>query len=226
VFPINRTYRGIRFAVTISSVTRATRVLGLLAAIVVAATLLACPPQNLPGPIPPAPIAGPGYQPPEPAHHPDAGPARPVAAAGAACTSGAECESGVCEGPGCAAGDGVCAPRQRACTFDIATFCGCDGATFDASGTCPERRYAHRGACTVAPGGLADGATCLAGDECASGVCEGQGCGDDAPGICAPSTRRCTRDRRAYCGCDNVTFYGSGSCPGRRYLRTGACGAQ
>src|SRR5688572_11076476 len=62
-----------------------------------------------------------------------------------------------------------------------------------------------------------DGGPCLASSECASGVCEGQGCGPDQPGACAPKTRGCTRDRRQYCGCDGVTFFSSGSCPGQRF---------
>jgi len=32
-------------------------------------------------------------------------------------------------------------------------------------------------------------------------------------------------DIRQYCGCDGVTFQGSGSCPGRLYAKTGACEA-
>ena len=66
-------------------------------------------------------------------------------------------------------------------------------------------------------GPAADGASCLAASDCASGVCEGQGCGDDQPGTCALAARPCTKDYRPYCGCDGVTFHGSGSCPGQRF---------
>ena len=69
----------------------------------------------------------------------------------------------------------------------------------------------------------ADGASCLEAADCASGVCEGQGCGADAPGTCAPKARGCTRDMRAYCGCDGVTFHTSGSCPGKRFSARDAC---
>jgi hypothetical protein len=69
----------------------------------------------------------------------------------------------------------------------------------------------------------ADGAQCYVATECASGVCEGLGCGADTPGTCAPAKRGCTKDRRAYCGCDGITFYGSGSCPGKRYAAKAAC---
>ncbi|HUS27524.1 MAG TPA: hypothetical protein VMZ53_03415 [Kofleriaceae bacterium] len=72
-------------------------------------------------------------------------------------------------------------------------------------------------------GAQPDGAPCLAESECASGVCEGQGCGPDQPGACAPKARGCTRDRRQYCGCDGITFFSSGSCPGHRYASKGAC---
>jgi len=71
----------------------------------------------------------------------------------------------------------------------------------------------------------ADGATCLKSEDCASGICEGQGCDDAHPGTCAPKSRGCTRDLRAYCGCDGKTFSTSGSCPGRRYAAKSACAA-
>lgn len=71
--------------------------------------------------------------------------------------------------------------------------------------------------------GKADGASCLASSECASGICEGEGCGDDQPGTCMTKMRACTRDRRPYCGCDGQTFETSGSCPGRRFAHRGAC---
>jgi hypothetical protein len=68
--------------------------------------------------------------------------------------------------------------------------------------------------------------TCLSDADCdGGGVCEGQGCGDDEPGTCKPKARMCTRDSRAYCGCDGQTFRASGSCPGRRYAREGECTA-
>ncbi|MBW2461141.1 MAG: hypothetical protein JRH11_05810 [Deltaproteobacteria bacterium] len=39
-----------------------------------------------------------------------------------------------------------CQP-MRACTRDLVTYCGCDGAMFQNSGSCPGRPYAHRGLC-------------------------------------------------------------------------------
>ncbi|HSK03730.1 MAG TPA: hypothetical protein VK932_20900 [Kofleriaceae bacterium] len=73
--------------------------------------------------------------------------------------------------------------------------------------------------------GRPDGAACLISSECASGVCEGEGCTDDRPGTCAPRSRACTKDLRQYCGCDGKTFGASGSCPGRRFAARGRCGA-
>ena len=71
--------------------------------------------------------------------------------------------------------------------------------------------------------GADDGAACLAAADCASGVCEGVGCGADTPGVCMPALRACTRDLRTYCGCDGATFQASGSCPGQRHQDGSAC---
>jgi hypothetical protein len=68
-----------------------------------------------------------------------------------------------------------------------------------------------------------DGGACDQAIECASGICEGQGCGAGQKGVCMSRNRRCTRDLRTYCGCDGKTFRGSGSCPGRRFESRGAC---
>ena len=75
-----------------------------------------------------------------------------------------------------------------------------------------------------APPGLADGAACLLPTDCASGLCEGEGCGADTPGVCVGSIRACTRDLRPYCDCEGETFRTSGSCPNRRFEHRGACG--
>lgn len=83
----------------------------------------------------------------------------------------------------------------------------------------PERAGGGRTPTGIRP----DGATCFVAEDCASGVCEGQGCSETRPGTCAPAQRACTRDLRPYCGCDGVTFRTSGSCPGRRYASASAC---
>ncbi|MGE0545749.1 MAG: hypothetical protein AB7O24_28420 [Kofleriaceae bacterium] len=71
----------------------------------------------------------------------------------------------------------------------------------------------------------ADGAACMVGTECASGVCEGEGCGEAQPGKCMPADRACTKDLREYCGCDGKTFRSSGSCPGQRFRARADCKA-
>jgi hypothetical protein len=185
------------------------------------ATLVACP-MN-PAPQPPPSTTGPGWQPPPPPPHPDAAPG---AITGAACTTGTDCQSGTCEGAGCGDASGVCVDTKRMCTMDLVAYCGCDGATFQASGSCPGKRFKARGACaavTQGPPGRPDGAQCSAGGDCLSGTCEGQGCGDAPTGTCAPAHRACTKDRRDYCGCDGQTFSGSGTCPGQRFAHKGAC---
>ncbi|MGE0867379.1 MAG: hypothetical protein AB7P03_02370 [Kofleriaceae bacterium] len=61
---------------------------------------------------------------------------------GASCAGSAECASGVCEGEGCDERRlGRCMPRDRACTKDLREYCGCDGITFRASGSCPGQRF-------------------------------------------------------------------------------------
>ncbi|MCB9715816.1 MAG: hypothetical protein H6712_18255 [Myxococcales bacterium] len=145
------------------------------------------------------------------------------------CLSDADCGDGrVCEGLGCTDDQpGTCAPSERMCTRDSQAYCGCDGQTFRASGSCPGRRYAAKAPCEGASPSPApskdDGQPCLRANECKGGVCEGKGCTDDQPGTCASKTRMCTQDVASYCGCDGQTFTGSGSCPGQRYAKRGEC---
>jgi hypothetical protein len=103
-------------------------------------------------PAAPAPADAGGASPPStpPAADPDPPAADP---APRGCTVDADCGDGVCEGEGCDAGAGTCAPRERMCTRDLQTYCGCDGRTFQASGSCPGARFRHRGACEGDPPG-------------------------------------------------------------------------
>lgn len=132
--------------------------------------------------------------------------------AGASCEVDEDCQSGTCEGVGCGAFEGKCAEEDRACTDDLRPYCGCDGVMFYSSGTCPGARYSEEMNC---PSKAPDGDSCESHDDCASGICEGDGC--DAPGRCVPEGRICTDDLVPYCGCDGTVFYGSSSCPGGRY---------
>lgn len=65
------------------------------------------------------------------------------------CLSDADCEGGgTCEGEGCDNDQlGTCGAPDRMCTRDAQMYCGCDGENFRGSGSCPGRRYAHRGEC-------------------------------------------------------------------------------
>jgi hypothetical protein len=63
------------------------------------------------------------------------------------CNDDTDCSGGICEGEGCGPGEGTCQPRDRMCTRDLRPYCGCDGHTFQSSGSCPGKRFAHRGAC-------------------------------------------------------------------------------
>ncbi len=174
-------------------------------------------------------------------------------AEGDACLAAAECSSGICEGQGCGDdAPGICVASDRICTMDAVTYCSCDNEDFTSSGSCPGRRFKSRTLCDPATelptelvppdvppdsssdqppasppgsetGPRGEGMSCLSHGECASGVCEGEGCGPDAPGTCQPAQRSCTRDIKMYCGCDGKSFRGSSSCPGGRYSAKGAC---
>ena len=110
------------------------------------------------------------------------------------------------------------AATEDAATEDAATE---DAATEDAVDVSAEA--AADGEASSGDGLLADGDSCLSGGDCASGICEGEGCSEDTPGICMSRARPCTRDLRAYCGCNGETFRTSGSCPGKRYASRSAC---
>lgn len=65
---------------------------------------------------------------------------------GSPCEQASECESGVCEGEGCDV-PGVCVAKSRPCTKDLRQYCGCDGKTFQGSGSCPGARFSKRAPC-------------------------------------------------------------------------------
>jgi hypothetical protein len=66
---------------------------------------------------------------------------------GSPCTPESECAEGLfCHGDeGCDV-EWTCQP-MRPCTRDLVVYCGCDGETFQGSGSCPGRPYQSRGAC-------------------------------------------------------------------------------
>ena len=67
---------------------------------------------------------------------------------GQPCESNDQCVSGACEGS-CEPGGGICVAANRPCTADLVEYCGCNGETFQSSGTCPNQRFASRGACAT-----------------------------------------------------------------------------
>ena len=149
-------------------------------------------------------------------------PPGPELPTGALCDTSAECGEGqICEGVGCDPGEGRCVSSERMCTRDLAEYCGCDGATFSGSGSCPGARFAYRGACEPE---REDGEACTDGRQCRSGQCLGEGlegCSSSAQGVCGRAD--CTRDAMTYCSCNNTEFVASGSCPGRQFAYRGPC---
>lgn len=59
-------------------------------------------------------------------------------------------------------------------------------------------------------------------DEDCSGTCVGDCVGGF---VCDEGAQICTGDVAEYCGCDGVTFTGSGSCPQKAYQTKGSCDA-
>jgi hypothetical protein len=73
------------------------------------------------------------------------------------------------------------------------------------------------------PRELPGGHWCVRGRDCKSGRCEGRGCDAAHPGVCAPEGVKCPKDRVAYCGCNDKTFFASSACPGQRFKHDGYC---
>jgi hypothetical protein len=70
--------------------------------------------------------------------------------AGGPCTTGAQCQSGICEGPGCGPQQGRCAPRKRSCGKRLQTVCGCDLQNHRVHRGCPGIRYRGAHPCDAA----------------------------------------------------------------------------
>jgi hypothetical protein len=157
---------------------------------------------------------------------------------GPACAHGDECGRDLlCRGPRGCGSAWACGPRpEGGCDGERVAYCDCDGATFHAPAGCPGRPYAHPGACVVGPLATADelglhdydeppttedrlcesNADCRRGEQCYGPP----GCG--MPWRCQ-RVRGCGREQAELCGCDGTSFRANVRCPGRPYLRRGAC---
>ena len=132
------------------------------------------------------------------------------------CSPEAPCVVGVCAGgPSC--GDPwSCVAAAVDCLDDSFEYCGCDGASFFDSSTCPTRPFAHPGACAGPAGFSCDrrGVSCRAVEP----ICPaGQVAEVDAGGTCW--TFRCVPLTDCACA-DSAECPGDSSCDGA----TARCG--
>ncbi len=209
----------------------------LLAPSILLALLSACAgtPAHIEEPVPP---------PPPPPRALDAGVDAPptlsiyedeVAPEGAACSSTSECgEGAMCRGPAGCGASWACG-EALACGEDRVAYCDCEGVTFYAQSGCAGRPYLHTGACESTalasiefglPRGdepiVNEDRICQSNADCGRGeVCYGRsGCGVT---LRCERVRGCAGPRATFCSCDGETFEASASCPGRAYVRRGAC---
>lgn len=192
----------------------------------------------------PARIEEPDRPPPPPARALDAGIDAPAileiyedetAPAGAACTSTGECLGDqMCRGPAGCSGEWACG-EALTCGEDRVAYCDCEGVTFYAQSGCAGRPYSHTGACASTalaslefglPRGdepiVDEDRICQSNADCGRGeVCYGpSGCGVT---LRCQRVRGCAGPRATFCSCDGETFEASTVCPGRNYVRRGAC---
>ena len=62
------------------------------------------------------------------------------------CNGDNPCAAGVCMGASCS-GSWSCGATTVACAADLTDYCGCDGLTFQDSGSCPRKPFAYKGKC-------------------------------------------------------------------------------
>ena len=73
---------------------------------------------------------------------------------------------------------------------------------------------------------LGPGQPCFDGGECESGICEGEGCGTNQPGVCIGPGRACQGPEETFCGCDGEIFRAPRDCPGQPFAKRGKCRAR
>jgi hypothetical protein len=100
-------------------------------------------------------------------------------------------------------------PLEHPCPPEIVSYCGCDGVTFEAQDTCPQRPFEYRGACGSSHNCNALASTCgMTQPTCPAG--ETASVVDKCFGACVPSTMcRCNHSMECPEGywCDvNVRF--------------------
>ena len=101
--------------------------------------------------------------------------------------------------------DGTCHAKPDACAAVVAPVCGCDGKSYNS--LCD----AQKAGAVVAKGGACAGPAVACGGQhppCMAGtVCEMNGCGAGATGLCAPATAgACGSGGAPECGCDGNTW--------------------
>lgn len=149
--------------------------------------------------------------------------AAPNSCGGAVCGAAAVCQGA----PGC--GSAWMCAASPGCTRDLVAYCGCDGKTFRASGSCPGQPYLHRGecggaceaqqatgigACDRALGVYFDGRQCSFVSGCR---CEGRDCNSAYPTLelCQAAHRACKASLRANgAPCSRGAECESGVCEG------------
>jgi len=105
----------------------------------------------------------------------------------------------------------------------LALLCCLAACSKNASAPLPEPAPVEDQSAKAAPTPAGVGAPCRVGTDCASGVCEGEGCDDNALGMCTDELRMCTADIVDYCGCDGQTFQSSSACANQRFEHRGSC---
>lgn len=128
-------------------------------------------------------------------------------AAGPSCAT-SPCANGICTGTqqGCD-GAWTCAPITGACTMDLASYCGCDGVTYQDSSTCPTRPYLFKGTCD-------QGASCNSAQVACNGIAPTCPSGQ-APSVVNGCWGQCIWIE--YCQCTTPT-----DCPSGHSCRMGA----
>jgi len=121
--------------------------------------------------------------------------------ANTACPKGAYCASaiGVC-------GGGVCAPMPLGCPDVEMPVCGCNGKTYGNACDAAAAGVTVKANGACAPNPKVCGGPTAAKCPSKSEMCDLQGCGPGAPGLCVPWLPSCPPVNAVVCGCDGKTY--------------------